>query len=126
MTPVEALSTATRAAGEFLDQPLGYISKGALADLVICRGDPLSRIEDAAAVDQIMKNGELFDIPTLIGPFLKSSKQAAKMTSPITLAAADQPWWHDADYIAAGRAACCTDPFCATPKGRRTFIATEA
>lgn len=126
MTPVEALSTATKAAGEFLDQPLGYLSKGALADLVICRGDPLARIEDAAAVEQVMKNGEVFDIPTLIGPFSSTKRQASKAASPFALAAPEQPWWHDADYIAAGRAACCTDPFCATPKGRRTFIATEA
>ena len=124
MTPVEALSTATRAAGDFLDQPLGYLSKGALADLVICRGDPLTHIEDAAAVDRVMKNGELFDIQGLIGPFSKPSGQA-RAASPFALAAS-QPWWHDADYIAAGRAACCTDPFCATPTGRRTFIAAEA
>jgi hypothetical protein len=125
MTPVEALSTATRAAGDYLDQPLGYLSKGALADLVICRGDPLARIEDAAAVDRVMKNGEVFDIPGLIGPFSTPARQA-RAASPFAMAAASQPWWHDADYIASGRAACCTDPFCATPNGRRTFIATEA
>jgi len=125
MTPVEALSTATKAAGEFLDQPLGYLSKGALADLVICQGNPLSRIEDAASVNQVIKNGEVFDMPNLIGPFLNQPKQA-RAASPFAIAAASQPWWHDADYIAAGRAACCTDPFCATPTGRRTFIATEA
>ncbi|OYU70097.1 MAG: amidohydrolase [Alphaproteobacteria bacterium PA2] len=125
MTPVEALRTATRAAGDFLDQPLGYLSKGALADLVICRGDPLARIEDAAAVDRVMKNGEVFDIPGLIGPFSSPVRQA-RAASPFAMAAASQPWWHDADYIASGRAACCTDPFCATPSGRRTFIATEA
>ena len=50
---------------------------------------------------------------------------ARRSASPFALAAS-QPWWHDADYIAAGRAACCTDPFCATPTGRRTFIAAEA
>ncbi len=125
MTPVEALSTATRAAGDFLDQPLGYLSKGALADLVICRGDPLTRIEDAAAVDQVMKNGEIFDIPALIGPFSSQVRQS-RSASPFAMAAAGQPWWHDADYIASGRAACCTDPFCATPTGRRAFVATEA
>jgi len=72
-----------------------------------------------------MKNGEVFDIPGLIGPFSTPVRQA-RAASPFAMAAASQPWWHDADYIAAGRAACCTDPFCATPTGRRTFIATEA
>jgi hypothetical protein len=126
MTPFEALTTATRYSGEFLDQPLGVIQPGMLADLVVTDGNPLERIEDAAAVRLVIKNGEAFDLPTILGPFagMKTAEAA-----PVRLAArAPAPglWWHDAAYVEAGRAACCLDPFCApAATGRRVFRAEE-
>jgi len=127
MTPYEALTTATRYAGEFLDQPLGTIAKGQLADLIVVDGDPLSRIEDAAAVRYVVKNGEVLDIPTILGPFAKMKTAEA---APVRLAAREPApglWWHDAAYVEAGRAACCQDPFCTPlPNGRRIFRAVEA
>jgi Tol biopolymer transport system component len=126
MTPFEALTTATRYSGEFLDQPLGVIQPGMLADLVVTDGNPLERIEDAAAVRLVVKNGEIFDLPTILGPFagMKTTDGA-----PVRLAArAPVPglWWHDAAYVEAGRAACCLDPFCApAATGRRVFRAEE-
>jgi hypothetical protein len=126
LTPYEALTTATRYSGEFLDQPLGTIAPGMLADLVVTDGNPLERIEDAAAVRYTIKNGEVFDIPTILGPFagMKIAKAA-----PVHMAARQPPpglWWHEAGYVEASRAACCVDPFCAVaPGGRRRFIATE-
>jgi hypothetical protein len=126
MTPYEALTTATRYAGEFLDQPLGTIAKGQLADLVVVDGDPLARIEDAAAVRYVVKNGEVLDIPTILGPFATMKLAEA---APVQVAAREPApglWWHEAAYVESGRAACCQDPFCAPEtNGRRVFRAVE-
>lgn len=121
LAPHEALTTATRFSGEYLDQPLGTLTKGMLADLVVTDGDPLARIEDAAAVRWVVKNGEAFDIPTLVAPF---EKQAQAYVTPVRKAAARKPafWWHEASYVAASRAACCQDPACEVRSG---FYATE-
>ncbi len=125
LTPYEALTTATRFAGEYLEQPIGVIEKGALADLVVTRGDPLRRIEDAAAVRLVIKNGEVHDIPGLIAPFAQATH--AQITSVPPMASAKGGfWWHEAEYVASGRAACCVDPFCHAPVGRHRFVATEA
>ena len=124
LTPHEALTTATRFAGEFLGQPIGVIEKGALADLVVTEGDPLARIEDAAAVRWVIKNGEVHDIPGLIAPFAHTAQAQTEPVRPMA-AGARGFWWHEAAWVEAGRAACCVDPFCATPAGRRRFVATE-
>ncbi|MDB5425445.1 MAG: amidohydrolase, partial [Phenylobacterium sp.] len=126
MTPYEALTTATRYSGEYLDQPLGTIQPGMLADVLVANGNPLERIEDAAAVRYVIKNGQVFDLPTIMGPFagMKLSEAA-----PVRMAAREPPpglWWHEASYVEASRAACCVDPLCAVaPGGRRRFMATE-
>jgi Tol biopolymer transport system component len=126
MTPAEALTTATRYAGEFLDQPLGVIAPGMLADMVVTDGNPLQRIEDAAAVRHVIKNGEVYDIPTILGPFAKMPAMAAAPVRSFARAPAPGLWWHDAGYVESGRAACCLDPFCAVDAtGRRIFRATE-
>ncbi|CAN5710787.1 amidohydrolase family protein [soil metagenome] len=125
LTPYEALTTATRFSGEFLDQPFGTLTVGALADLVVTEGNPLVRIEDAAAVRHVMKGGEVFDIATLIAPF---KDVAHAEVTPVKALAARKggQWWHEAAYVEAGRAACCVDPFCAVQQnGRRRFVVTE-
>lgn len=125
MTPYEALTTATRFSGEFLDQPLGMIAPGMLADLAITDGDPLTRIEDAAAVRAVVKNGEVFDMARILGPF--STLRAAETHEPARqrLASAAGPWWHAPEYVEASRAACCVDPLCRPVSGRRVFRAVE-
>ena len=125
LTPYEALTTATRFSGEFLDQPFGTLTVGALADLVVTEGNPLVRIEDAAAVRHVMKGGEVFDIATLIAPF---KDVAHTEVTPVKALAARKggQWWHEAAYVESGRAACCVDPFCAVQQnGRRRFVVTE-
>ncbi len=126
MTPAQALTTATRYAGEFLDQPLGVIAPGMLADIVVANGNPLARIEDAAAVRYVIKNGEVLDMPAILGPF--AGMKVADGT-PVKVAArspAPGLWWHDAGYVESGRASCCLDPFCAVDtSGRRIFRAFE-
>ncbi|WP_421931620.1 amidohydrolase family protein [Phenylobacterium sp.] len=125
LTPFEALTTATRFSGEFLEQPLGTLTVGALADLVVTEGNPLVRIEDAAAVRQVMKNGEVFDIAGLIAPFKDVARAQATPVKPFATRRGGQ-WWHEAAYVESGRAACCVDPFCAVQQnGRRRFVAVE-
>ncbi len=127
LTPYEALTTATRYSGEFLDQPLGVIKPGMLADILVANGDPLTRIEDAAAVRYVIKNGEVYDLPAIMGPF--AGMKVSEASAPVRVAAgARRPglWWHEAAYVESGRASCCVDGFCAVgPSGRRVFTATE-
>ncbi|MET0272752.1 MAG: amidohydrolase family protein [Phenylobacterium sp.] len=119
LTPYEALTTATRFSGEYLEQPIGVIAKGMLADLVVTEGNPLARIEDAAAVRQVVKNGEAYDMAAIVGPFAQYA-QAYDPPRPIALAASH--WWHTAEYVAESRAACCVDVQC-RPAGPRRFVA---
>lgn len=123
-TPYEALTTATRYAGEFLNEPLGVIAPGMLADLVVVDGDPLARIEDAAAVRRVIRNGEVFDLPGLVAPFARPQQAAAQPVRMARSAPDPRHWWHAAAWVEASRAACCADPMCApTATGRRVFRA---
>jgi Tol biopolymer transport system component len=110
MTPYEVLVTATRTPGEFLQEPIGQVRPGYYADLVAVDGNPLARIEDAAAVRMVMTGGVPYTVDQLLEPFLAASPQAS--ASPMLAAAPDPPanrryWWHDPHYIEAGRRSCC-------------------
>jgi len=127
LTPFEALTTATRWPGEYLDHPIGVIAPGMLADLVVTEGNPLVNIRDAAAVRHVVKNGVAHDIPTLLAPF-EGKAQAAADPAPARLASmAGGHWWHSADYVEESRAACCVDPLCRPQRRgvRRAFVAVE-
>ena len=71
LKPWQALETATslpaRAFG--LDQDLGTLEPGKLADLIIVEGDPLANINDAARVQCVMKNGDLQSVDQIAAPF---------------------------------------------------------
>ncbi|GAB4034143.1 amidohydrolase family protein [Spirosoma gilvum] len=70
LTPYEALRSATLWAAETVgvSKDLGSIEPGKLADLVIVQGDPLKTVQDALNVEQVIKNGEIFSIDTLLKP----------------------------------------------------------
>jgi hypothetical protein len=107
--------TATRFPGEFLGEPLGTISSGALADWRVVNGDPLARIEDAAAVESVMKNGEIFTVQELMKPFASradtSSSQRVLSNVAPRGACAGRFWWHEPDYVESSRGACCANHF---------------
>ncbi|MFI1994040.1 amidohydrolase family protein [Actinoplanes sp. NPDC020271] len=108
MTPWEALSTATRIPGEFLDEPIGRVAPGYYADLAILGGDPLTDIEQAANVRRVMAAGVLHDVPSLLAPFVAPRSGPAE--SPIAGEPAPAAfWWHDPAYVQHSRHACCSD-----------------
>lgn len=69
LTPFEALQTATVNTARLLnaEADLGAIRAGALADLVIVDGDPLSDISATRRVRTVIKNGEVFELQALVG-----------------------------------------------------------
>jgi hypothetical protein len=70
-SPYEALLTATRIPAEQLgvEEDLGTLEPGKLADMAFVEGNPLEQIRDAMQVRMTMKNGELFTIQELVEPF---------------------------------------------------------
>lgn len=68
-TPREALMTATSAAGRYLARPIGVLEAGMLADLIVCDGDPLRRIEDAANVVATIAGGRVHTPDDLMAPY---------------------------------------------------------
>jgi len=133
VSPYEALLTATRYAAEFMAEPLGVVEAGALADLAMVEGDPLRRIEDAAKVKLVMKNGEVFTVDQLLEPFARTAA-AERHDHGIRLAALPPHpdnaayWWHDEEYLETARHACCADimglgVFAKVTKARTGFTA---
>lgn len=67
MTPLQALATATiNPAKEFgLDDNIGSLKAGKLADIIVIDGDPLADIFVSDRVTHTMVNGRLFDANTM-------------------------------------------------------------
>jgi Tol biopolymer transport system component len=113
LTPYEAMVTATRAPGEFLQEPIGTIRKGMLADITILSGDPLRNISDAANVQLVMTNGVLYNVNELLGPFAAAHASAAlaptsRILPPIPGHPSNQGyWWHDPHYLEESKHSCC-------------------
>ncbi len=68
-TPLEAIQTMTRFGGDAMDLPgeLGVIREGALADLLLVNGDPLTNplvLMDREKLTVIMKDGKLHKSPS--------------------------------------------------------------
>jgi Tol biopolymer transport system component len=80
LTPAEALTAATVNSAEALGlgADLGSIEQGKLADLLIVEGNPLADIKNARRVSTVIKNGEVFDMKTL----LSSGRPAVPTSSP--------------------------------------------
>lgn len=67
MTSLQALRAATLGSARHLglDQDLGSLREGKIADLFIVDGDPLTRLADARNVRWVMKDGVLYDAETM-------------------------------------------------------------
>jgi len=70
LTPYQALQTATINAAEAVgvNEDLGSVEVGKLADLIIVNGDPLHRIQDAMNVRMTIKNGIIYSVDELLTP----------------------------------------------------------
>ena len=109
LSPVDALMTATRNAGDFLGEPIGRIAPRMLADLILVTGDPLARIEDAANVRIVIANGVVHTPEALARPFrdVAAAGLSNHVLPPLHRDTAYT--WHGADYVAEARTACCAD-----------------
>jgi imidazolonepropionase-like amidohydrolase len=69
LSPFEALQTATVNPARLLNAAadLGTLEVGKLADLVIVDGDPLTDIKATRRVRTVIKNGEIYEMRTLLG-----------------------------------------------------------
>jgi Tol biopolymer transport system component/imidazolonepropionase-like amidohydrolase len=67
MTPHQALRCATLFGAEYLglDQDLGSIAPGKLADLVVLDQNPLDNIRHSESIRYVMLNGRLYDTATM-------------------------------------------------------------
>ena len=67
MTPAEVLRAATIDGAKIIgvDQDLGSIEVGKLADLVILNTNPLDNIRNTVDLDRVMINGRLYDAATM-------------------------------------------------------------
>ncbi|MBB4423799.1 Tol biopolymer transport system component [Bradyrhizobium sp. CIR48] len=120
VTPYQALLMASRYPGEFLGEPLGTIAEGALADIVLVDGNPLLRIEDAANVDYVIKNGDVFSVKDLLAPFVTTQVQHGrnKTLLPVRTSVNEARfWWHGKEFVENSRVCCCCT---ATPRLRCT------
>lgn len=109
LSPLDALRAATRNAGEFLDEPVGRIGPGMIADLILVSGDPLADIRAAAAVETVVANGYVHSPASLIEPF-RASPDAAPLNPVVPARAARHAYfWHGTHYVEQSRRACCAD-----------------
>jgi hypothetical protein len=113
LTPYEALVTATRAPGEYLEEPLGQLRPGMYADLAILGSDPLADIRAAADVRQVMVNGVLWTVDELLLPYT-SGPRAAGVANEVLPPLSPPPsnaafWWHDPEYVHESRHSCCAE-----------------
>ncbi|MCJ2178458.1 amidohydrolase family protein [Novosphingobium album (ex Hu et al. 2023)] len=109
LSPLEALYTATRNSGEFLDEPIGKIAPGMLADLIMVEGDPLADINATASVRTVIANGRVHTPSELQAPFAEPARTSLRNTVLPPLAAAQDYFWQSAEYVETGRSACCAD-----------------
>jgi imidazolonepropionase-like amidohydrolase len=65
MTPLAAIQAATVEAAKLLrvQERLGSIEPGKIADIIAVRGDPLQRIEVMLDVPFVMKDGRVYEMP---------------------------------------------------------------
>ena len=68
LTPVEVLRTATMVSAEAMGvgADIGSIEPGKLADLTFIDGDPLQNIKDLRRVRRVMKDGNVYDVSSLV------------------------------------------------------------
>lgn len=70
--------TINAAKTSFVDQDLGSVEVGKIADLIAIRGNPLDDISNVANVEYVMKNGLTYSIPQILSNFRTPQEIAAR------------------------------------------------
>ncbi len=85
MSPMQALQTATGSPAHYLgmDDDIGSLEVGKLADLLILNRNPLDNIRDTDKLDKVMLNGRLYEAATLT-EVITGDRQLS-----------DLYWWND-------------------------------
>jgi imidazolonepropionase-like amidohydrolase/Tol biopolymer transport system component len=67
MTPMEAIRCATLYGAQYigLDDDLGSLEPGKLADLIVMEKNPLENIRNSDSIQYVMQNGRLYDAATM-------------------------------------------------------------
>ncbi|TCO62739.1 amidohydrolase family protein [Actinocrispum wychmicini] len=108
-TPREALVTATGNAAKCLglDDQIGSIAVGKLADLAFVEGNPLQDIHAAAAVRTVMVGGRPTTVPELLAPFraaAAATTTGTRLNPAARAAGTDDYYWHEPEWAHNG---CC-------------------
>ena len=84
MAPIDALRVATIRGAEYLgmDNDLGSIEPGKLADLVVVDGDPLEDIRESERVSYVVLNGRLYEAETMNALMPKERRRAKLFFEP--------------------------------------------
>lgn len=117
ISPHQALVSATSATGKYLNEPIGQIAVGMLADLCILGGNPLADITQAANVQHVMVNGYLHTPADLSAPFARGAAAIAtgRIVANRMLASVPVPdsesryWWHHPQYLTDSKRSCCAE-----------------
>jgi adenine deaminase len=106
LTPLEALRVATLYGAEAigLQQDIGSLEKGKLADLLVLDRNPLVDIHNTNSIKYVMKNGVLYDGDTLDEIYPNAHKLEAMYWSNMDPAIAPAPIQPGATATAAGTA----------------------
>jgi imidazolonepropionase-like amidohydrolase len=83
-TPLEALQTATLRPAQFLgmDDRLGRVAEGALADLVLLDGNPLDDLVSTRKIRAVVANGRFFSRADLDAMLSRVERRAAGAAGP--------------------------------------------
>ena len=109
-TPYEALLTATRNPPELLgiQDDLGTLEPGKLADIIFVDGNPLENIDDTINVKATMVNGIYRTVEEIIAPFPSTGNFASGPEHTWRAAVPDHPandafWWHRPEWVKEDR-----------------------
>ena len=67
MTPLEAIRASTLNGAQYigLDDDIGSLEAGKLADLIVMERNPLENIRNSEFISHVMLNGRLYDAATM-------------------------------------------------------------